>query len=290
MIGQALRRRVERLLDGEPMAQHLDRLFLYARDRCDGRETVQEIGDFVAHHNQRTKGVLTRSARDFFTVTRTKVLYMNQAFDLSDLPPNFPDFVRAMSRLLDSQTTKKDTGLAKNKFDKRLEPLISKFKMKSYQRFFLTEPLTKEEETVIKCLISYIIVKPAFTSDRLVQDFIAVLQSNGLLRKDETGKMKTLAPGIVLHALACMHQCEIVLSDGSRSLLSIFVDGDPQSFVINSTADVVSPQIQSLRIAFPIFSTNVPFLSYTADDLKVEQMPWSFPVQLGADRIILERM
>lgn len=43
--------RVRRLLDGGLRLDDLTNLFLYARDRCNGRESVQEIGDFVAHHN-----------------------------------------------------------------------------------------------------------------------------------------------------------------------------------------------------------------------------------------------
>jgi hypothetical protein len=63
---QGLRVRVERLLRGNFRAEDLNRLFLYARDRCQGRESVQEIGDFVAHHDERSKGVVTRRTRDFF--------------------------------------------------------------------------------------------------------------------------------------------------------------------------------------------------------------------------------
>ena len=62
------RARVERILSGELRADDLANLFLYARDHCDGRETVKEVGDFVAHHTERTKGVVTRTARDWYAI------------------------------------------------------------------------------------------------------------------------------------------------------------------------------------------------------------------------------
>lgn len=43
MPDAGLRARVERLLRGDLRIDDLTRLFLYVRDRCDGREPVREI-------------------------------------------------------------------------------------------------------------------------------------------------------------------------------------------------------------------------------------------------------
>jgi hypothetical protein len=48
MADPGMRARVERLVQGDVRVDDLTRLFLFARDRCDGRECVREIGDFVA--------------------------------------------------------------------------------------------------------------------------------------------------------------------------------------------------------------------------------------------------
>jgi hypothetical protein len=66
MSDAGMRARVVRLLEGRSTADDLTRLFLFARDSCDGREAIQEIGDFVAHAGERNKGLLTRAARDWF--------------------------------------------------------------------------------------------------------------------------------------------------------------------------------------------------------------------------------
>jgi hypothetical protein len=58
------------MLCGDFRPDDLTGLFLYARDHCDGREPVAEIGHFVAHHQERDKGVVTRSTREWSAAIR----------------------------------------------------------------------------------------------------------------------------------------------------------------------------------------------------------------------------
>ena len=67
MSDPSLRLRVEQLLSGELRATDLIMLFLASREMCGGRETVKEIGDFVAHKTRRTRGATTRELRNFMT-------------------------------------------------------------------------------------------------------------------------------------------------------------------------------------------------------------------------------
>jgi hypothetical protein len=62
--------RVDRLLRGEFRPDDLTGLFLYARDHSDGRETVVDTGNFVANHDERYIGIITRSPREWFAVVR----------------------------------------------------------------------------------------------------------------------------------------------------------------------------------------------------------------------------
>ena len=77
----------------------LTRLFLYARDRCDGRECVREIGDFVAHHNERFKGLVTRTSRDWF-LSALNVAGPDRHFEWKRLPPIYIEFIEAQFRKL----------------------------------------------------------------------------------------------------------------------------------------------------------------------------------------------
>lgn len=74
----------------------MSRLFLFARDRCDGREAVQEIGDFVAHHSERTKGIVTRSTKEWFTTARFAIETSGRVLDdPQKLPSVTPEYLRA---------------------------------------------------------------------------------------------------------------------------------------------------------------------------------------------------
>jgi hypothetical protein len=73
MSDARLRVRVERLLRGDLRTDDLSTLFLALRDRSNCAEVVSEIGDFVAHQDERTKGITTRSVRDFFTTLKFQV-------------------------------------------------------------------------------------------------------------------------------------------------------------------------------------------------------------------------
>src|SRR3954452_13451141 len=107
------RARVERLLNGESRADDLTNLFLYARDRCDGRESVQEIGDFVVHHDERSKGLITRTARDWYITAWNYFLNMQRPLDRSRLPANYPEFLQASFRRTETQILRSKGGISR---------------------------------------------------------------------------------------------------------------------------------------------------------------------------------
>src|SRR4051812_33243829 len=91
---------VLRLLRGEFRAQYFIELYLYARDRCDGRETVRDIGDFIAHRNERDKGFITDRVRDAHIVSRYMFPKLslgkpNGVDELRSLPGNTKEFLAA---------------------------------------------------------------------------------------------------------------------------------------------------------------------------------------------------
>ena len=69
-IDAELRIRAGRLLAGRPRTDDLDQLYLSQRDRAHGRASFREIGDFVAHRGERSKGPITQQVRDVFTSFR----------------------------------------------------------------------------------------------------------------------------------------------------------------------------------------------------------------------------
>lgn len=87
MLDQDLSRRIARLLRGERRCEDLDRLFLALRDRPSARSSVREIGDFVAHRDQREKGPVTQKARDIFISLQSwvRISVLCEPFTLADI-------------------------------------------------------------------------------------------------------------------------------------------------------------------------------------------------------------
>lgn len=215
-----LRSRVERLLRGEFRSDDLTRLFLFARDRTEGRDTVREIGDFVAHHDERTKGIITRATRDFFVVMHFLAQRVNQTISLNDLPAEFPDVLWAVMRRVNNKTIVSRTGIKLAQATKILPGLINKLIATSNGNFSITNHHTPKEIALIQGLIGLIIVQPAFDSDHLYDDFVSILKSQSILRKEEMRDFTQLKAAIALYAVSVMHNCNVILAHGSKAKLS----------------------------------------------------------------------
>ena len=177
MVDARSRARVERMIAGDFRPDDLTHLFLFARDRCDGREAVREIGDFVAHHAERVKGPITRSAREWFAIaTFVAWQFSGQALDARSLPAVFPDYLRATLR----RAELKVAG-SRVKAMKSLEDAIAKFTQAADGTYSQTSLLDQREVDLLNLLTSQIVAKAAFSGERLYRDFIATLKSNGLI-------------------------------------------------------------------------------------------------------------
>lgn len=74
MLDTDIRVRVKRILRGERRQYVFDRIFLYLRTRHCGRQSLQEIGAFIAHRDQREKGPVTnKRAADILSLSRRQI-------------------------------------------------------------------------------------------------------------------------------------------------------------------------------------------------------------------------
>ena len=64
-------------------------------------------------------------------------------------------------------------------------------------------------------------VAPAFTADRLFDDFVATLKSNGLVRKDEERQPTVVKHYIVLFAAIQMHRRAVVIDNSFSLVLTV---------------------------------------------------------------------
>lgn len=219
-----LRVRVERLLRGDFRAGDLTELFLYARGRCDGRQSVQEIGDFAAHHDERSKGIVTDAVRDFFTMLRFTIPRLGLRMDAARLPESYPSYLRAVSRQLEPQQIKRDIGLRRVPATKLLDAAIKRLVRNGDGTWSVPRDCRRAELEVLNCFGKHLISKPAFDDNRLYEDFAMTLKSHALLKKEEAARFAGLKSAIALYAITAMHKCIVILPDGSNARLTAIIN------------------------------------------------------------------
>jgi hypothetical protein len=275
----ALRLRVERLLRDDFRPEDLTALFLALRFRSFGRETVIEIGDFVAHADERNKGAVTQVARDFFTVARLSLLYIGRTLDPNDLPASIPSVLEATFRQLDDSILVSDTGLTRETAKKKLALIVRKMKPNAAGRIAVWAELDETERSIVLCL-TRLVVKPAFDDNRLFREFSGALLKNDLLAESEMAQFSRFKPAVSLFAMSVMHQCRIDLGDGTTALLQACSD---DTLNVVATAEAESPR-KKLNAAATMFTTALRGAEYCDPELLKETSPsrpcWHHPIEL----------
>lgn len=216
MIADDLRMRTGRLLAGQRRVDDLDRLFLGLRDRHHGKESVREIGDFVAHRAERQKGLVTQVARDVFTsVSVWSLGFRNKKAEISDIVRA----AKANFRLASDQQLKDGCGLRRPVVKRRLDSGLAKFER--------GETITDEEMAVLLYLGNRFIWKPAFNDGQLLSEFCEVMRKNAIIDAGDVSALENVRAFITLYAITCMHGSVIQFDGDMRGeLLAGFANRD----------------------------------------------------------------
>jgi hypothetical protein len=279
MTDTALRARVERLLRGDFRVDDITRLFLYARDRCDGRESIQEVGDFVAHHNERTKGLLTKTTKDWFSIAKFWGATVQAPISLDNLPNTLPDFLAANLRRK-PRIIHPGTNITRREAESRLPHIISNFVHKADGSLAISLAHTWDDINLITLLVKNIVVKGAFNDDRLCDDLSSTLRTLGLLKREELAAFKKLKPLITLFAVSVMHNCEIVISDGSRIRLKAAAPADGH-IVVSAPIPIPTSRLvgaDHFMLSAAMFTTKLD-TGFCEPEL-VQNPEWNFSVEV----------
>lgn len=275
-----LRARVQRLLNGECRSDDISRLFLYARDHCDGRQSVREIGDFVAHHNERTKGIITEEVRDWYRTAAFMALVVTRKINWVKLPADFAEFLDASVRRTPPKMIKHHSGLQHAHARSIARNIIRRLVRNDDGTVSLPTHLSGAEGALIKILCGNITARPALDHQRLFVDFTATLRSNALLKKDEVTVFNALRPAIALFAVSEMHDCVIQLGNGNVSRLRAGVGA--------SAHICVDAPLEEPAWSSAIFSTDLKAAEYCTPELLDVPPPWSFPLELVAPGLLAQ--
>jgi hypothetical protein len=203
MIKKELQVRARRLIEGRGNVEDLDRLFLEQRQSFHGKESFRELGDFLAHRDERNKGPVTQRVRDIFTSFRVWSLGLRGVQPTED---DLRSAGLANLRLLTDQELKERCGMhrdaARTKFEKALRKLKSGF------------PLSDSDAKSLDFLANRFFWKPAFTDEVLHQDFVDVLIKNEVLTPVDRALPVQAKDLLTLYAIARLHGAAIRIEDG----------------------------------------------------------------------------
>lgn len=285
MIDTNLRVRVERLLRDDFRVEDLTTLLLAMRFRSGGRETVREIGDFVAHRDERTKGIITRSTRDFFITLKFLVPYIPVAgsnpppLSIANLPASIREFLPASLRQINNDMLQKETGLKRATAEKLLKTINSNLKTNADGTLFLAQS-TPDQLRLIQCLAGVITSKSAFDGDRLFQEFSEALIGNNLLAKNELKAFAKISPALSLYAVSVMHKCVIDLGDGSTATLGAMANTGHGKVGVFAHSAVKAEDGKDRIIAGSIFETGLNAQDCCEPELLGISGDWPFHIEL----------
>ncbi len=275
LLDDDLRNRVRRLISGDCRSGDLDRLFLGLRERNYGYSCFREIGDFVAHRATRTKGLITEVGRDVFTsvdVWSLKIRGMN---------PSQVDIIRAANanlRLATDEQLKSGCGCRRQIAQSRLKSAL--------QKMDRDETPTDAEFRVLHYVGNRFIWRPAFTSDRLYEEFRQVLSENKIVAVSDVGILDNIKSFLSLYALSLMHGSSIELENGHRAKLYAGFANRERNLEVK--IEIVFEELgKPLMTPICLFLTDMKPDDYCDSELCGPETPrmadhWKFPIDINA--------
>ena len=284
------RARVQRLLNGAFRPDDLTGLFLYARDHCDGREPVAEIGDFVAHHDERDKGIVTRSTREWFAVAQYHFSRFGPnfgpnagQFDSEKMPRATCEYLKIAANRIDAKFIRSKTGMRRADAYKRLNDIAGQLIQNADGTWALPSNLTRLEFSLIECVSSVLVVKPAFESERLCDDFIATLKSNSLITKEELSEhQESIRTLVQLYAVAAMHNCVVQIGDGTTTKLKARPEPDAKQIMLNAAVPDAVPN-KPMFVSTSMFIAKLDPNIHSHPEL-LANPEWDLEIELDQDK------
>lgn len=271
MIDADLDRRVKRLVRGECRTDDLDRLFLALRERSYGRASTREIGDFVAHRDQREKGPVTQKVRDIFTSFQTwvRISVERLPFTLADIRK----VSEANLRIATDDQIQARLGLTRNVAKSVLEQALRKAEK--------GKDGTDRERRTVDYFGSAFVWNPAFTDAEVLDDLAHVLTKAGLLDPTDGAAFSAIAPFLALYVVSLMHGSAVLMEDGGRADLVAGFANDQGRLEVKARltlADFKKPIFAPVCI----FWTALIGSEHCAQTLLDDPSGWEGPIEIDA--------
>jgi len=271
MIDADLDRRVKRLVRGERRTDDIDRLFLALRERSHGRASIKEIGDFVAHRDQREKGPVTQKVRDIFVSFHSwaRISVARLPFTLADIRK----VSEANLRIATDAQIQARLGLSRGVAKSVLEQALRKAEK--------GKDGTDRERRTVDYFGSAFIWNPAFTDAEVLDDLVHILGTAGLLDAADRAAFSAVAPFLALYVVSLMHGSAVILEDGGRADLVAGFANDQGRLEVKARliyGDLGKPIFAPVCI----FWTTLLGREHCAEPLIDDPTHWEGPIEIDA--------
>ena len=242
MLQEDHRRRVARLLRGERRVSDLERLFSDLRLLKPGRASVQEIGHFAAHRNERDTGTSLKRAQDIQTSAK---LWHRQADGERPNVEELKEAARANFNIMPEARLRDRLGISR-------QTAVQSF-AKAIKKYEAGRPLKSRELELVKMFGFSMMWQFAFDARTLFSDFADLLVLDGALDEADRAGFQATALFVALYALSIMHGARLKMVDGSMTRLRLASSdsGDLRIKADIPIADTPKPVVASV----PLFET-----------------------------------
>lgn len=214
--------RAQRLLHCQFRQDDLYVLVLGLRERNFGKQTVRELGDFVAHNAIRTRGPIAHEVRIFYKSMRLQIsLNFNVIVDENRFPQDIREILDYNLSRIDKLILKNGTGLGRIAAQLHLNKFIKDLRQNSAGEWKICRKMTNEEIHLVHFLLDTIVVQPYFTEELLWNEFCAVIVKNQLIEERQVHQMEKIKPLFAIFVLSILHGSKFEIEKGWSAYLYI---------------------------------------------------------------------
>ncbi len=274
MLLEDHKRRVARLLRGERRISDLERLFSDLRMLKPGRESVQEIGHFSAHRDERVSGISHTRANNIQTSAR---LWQRQ---LSGVPPTVDELReagRANLNIMPNDRIRERLGISRQTAKQSFEKAVNKFRDR--------KPLRPREVEILKVFGLSMMWQFAFDDKTLSADFMDLLAIEGALSERERSVFAKIGMFVTLYALSIMHGARLKMADGAMAQLRLS-KSDSSGFLRIKAEIPIGGGPKPMTVSVSLFETSLPADVY-CDPQLLTFMDEPVPVDIEGNRLVI---
>lgn len=272
MLLEDHRRRVARLLRGERRVTDLDRLFADLRMLKPGRSSVQEIGHFAAHRDERDTGISLNRVNDIQISAR---LWQQQFDGKAPSIDDLREAARANFNIMPEPRIRERLGISKQTAQQSFN--------KAIRRYEARLPLKAREQEVLKVFGLSMMWQFALDDLTLCTDFADLLVTEGALVDSDRIKFESAYQFISLYALSIMHGARLRMADGQTTQLRL---ASSDSGMLRIKAQIpVTETPKPVTSSVPLFETSLSAADYCEADL-LDLFGDAVPAEISGDRLV----